>query len=115
MKSETELIRKVLSNNIKKFRGILNYTQEKLAEKTGLSSQTLNDIEGCRRWVSSKTLSKLAKALNINEFELLLPDIQGIAQKPKKSSLKSLITLKKKLKNLIDTQFEEAIDTGNFK
>jgi len=49
MKSEPELIRKVLSNNIKKFRGILNYTQEKLAEKASLSSQTLNDIKGCRR------------------------------------------------------------------
>jgi len=44
-----------------------------------------------------------------------LPDIQGTAQKPRKSSLKSLITFKNKIKNLIDTQFEDAIDTGNFK
>jgi hypothetical protein len=41
-----------------------------LAEKAGLSMQTLNDIEGCRRWVSSKN---------------------------------------------IDAQFEQAIETGNFK
>jgi len=115
MKSEPEPIRKILSNNIKKFRGILNYTQEKLAEKTGLSLQTVNDIEGCRRWVSSKTLTKLAKTLNISEYQLFLHEKKELSQKNIKSSLKSLISLKNNLKNCIDTQFEDAIDSGNFK
>ena len=102
-----------MSNNIKKYRGILHYSQEKLAEKAGLSSQTLNDIEGCRRWVSSKTISKLAKTLQISEYQLLLPEEES--QKPADSSLKSLIALQKSIKDGIDTQFEEAIETGNFK
>jgi len=114
MKIEPEPIRKILSINIKKYRGILNYTQEKLAEKTGLSSQTLNDIEGCRRWVSSKTLSKLAKVLNVSEYQLLLPEKKVADTKSVKSSLKTLISLQKKIKNCIDTQFEDALDTGNF-
>ena len=113
MKPEAEPIRRILSNNIKKYRGILHYSQEKLAEKAGLSSQTLNDIEGCRRWVSSKTISKLAKTLQVSEYQLLLPEKEG--QKTADSSLKSLIALQKKIKINIDTQFEEAIETGNFR
>ena len=113
MKPEIEPIRKILSNNIKKYRGVLHYSQEKLAEKAGLSSQTLNDIEGCRRWVSSKTISKLAKTLQISEYQLLLPEKES--QKTADSSLKSLIALQKKIKINIDTQFEEAIETGNFR
>jgi transcriptional regulator with XRE-family HTH domain len=101
-----------LSDNIKKYRGILHYSQEKLAEKAGLSSQTLNDIEGCRRWVSSKTITKLAKTLKVNEYQLLLPLNQ---EETKDSSLKSLIALQKKIKNVIDVEFDEAIDTGNFR
>jgi len=113
MKPEIEPIRKILSNNIKKYRGILHYSQEKLAEKAGLSSQTLNDIEGCRRWVSSKTISKLAKTLQISEYQLLLPEEES--QNPADSPLKALITLQRNIKNGIDTQFEDAIETGNFK
>ena len=102
-----------MSNNIKKYRGILHYSQEKLAEKAGLSSQTLNDIEGCRRWVSSKTISKLAKTLQISEYQLLFPEEES--QNPADSPLKALITLQQRIKNGIDTQFEDAIETGNFK
>jgi len=115
MKSEPEYIRKILSCNIKKFRGILSYTQEKLAEKAGLSSQTLNDIEGCRRWVSSKTLSKLANALSVNEYQLLLPEKSKLTKKSGNSSIKSLTILKKEIKNAIDVKFEEAIDSGKYK
>ena len=115
MNSNTEPIRRVLSNNIKKFRGVLGYTQEKLAEKTGLSTQTLNDIEGCRRWVSSKTLSKLAKTLKVSEYQLLLPEKEADKQKSSNSSLKSIVALRKKIRACIDEQFEDAIDTGYFK
>ena len=93
----------------------MNYSQEKLAEKAGLSTQTLNDIEGCRRWVSAVTISKLAKALNINEYQLLLPDNEELEEKPNNSSLKSLIALQRKIKKVIDLEFEEAVDSGNFK
>ena len=113
MKTDTEPIRKILSANIKKYRGVLRWSQEKLAEKAGLSSQTLNDIEGCRRWVSSKTLSKLAKTLQVSEYQLLLPEKDG--KKAVNSSLKSLVALQKTIKCGIDAQFEEAIETGNFK
>ena len=114
MKSNSDPIRKVLAGNIKKYRRNYGYSQEKLAEKAGLSAQTLNDIEGCRRWVSSKTISKIAKALNIAEFQLLVPNNEEGTQNFRRSSLKSLISLQNNIINTINIQFDKAKDTGDF-
>jgi len=115
MKSNLEPIRRVLSGNIKKYRKILGYTQEKLAEKASLSAQTLNDIEGCRRWVSAITLTKLAKTLHVAEYQLLVPDEGNVKiTKKQRSPLKSLITLQDNIINTINIQFDKAKDTGDF-
>ena len=92
----------------------MRYSQEKLAEKTKLSVQTIKDIESCRRWISDSTLTRLAKALNIPEFQLLLPEKYDDDRKYRKPALKSLIALKMKLKSVMEDQFEEAINTGDF-
>ena len=113
MRQIIEPIRKVLSENIKKYRKNYSYSQEKLAEKAGLSGQTLNDIEGCRRWVSAKTITKLAKALNIDEYQLLAPNKDDKPKNPR-SSLKSLISLHHNIVNTINIQFDKAKDTGDF-
>jgi transcriptional regulator with XRE-family HTH domain len=114
MKSNPEPIRKVLAENIKKYRRNFRYSQEKLAEKAGLSKQTLNDIEGCRRWVSSQTISRLAKALNVSEYQLLIPGNDDKVEKTHNSSLESLIALKEMIHSTVDLQFEKAVETGNF-
>ena len=114
MREDLEPIRRILAGNIRKYRKILGYSQEKLAEKALLSAQTLNDIEGCRRWVSAATLTKLAKALHIAEYQLLVPDDEGTGESPYKSSLKSLISLQNTIINNINTQFDQAKDTGDF-
>jgi transcriptional regulator with XRE-family HTH domain len=114
MRVNAEPLRILLSMNIKKYRHNFRYTQEKLAEKAGLSMQTLNDIEGCRRWVSSKTLTKLAKALKIAEYQLLLPENGKTESKKGKSSLQSLISLKDSVIGTINIQFEKAMETGDF-
>lgn len=64
-------LREILSFNIKQKRKLYLLTQEKLAELTGLSAQTINDIEGCRTWVSDKTLVKIAEILHASPSELL--------------------------------------------
>jgi transcriptional regulator with XRE-family HTH domain len=66
-------LRKTLSANIKKHRENLNFTQEKLAEAAGMSANMVNDIEGCRTWISDKTLVNLATALNIEIYRLFIP------------------------------------------
>jgi transcriptional regulator with XRE-family HTH domain len=107
-------IRRILAGNIKKYRKNLGYTQEKLAEKSHLSAQTLNDIEGCRRWVSAATITKLAKALHIAEYQLLIPESGEPAEKSDRSSLQSLIALQDNIIDAIIIQFDKAKDTGDF-
>ena len=94
--TQTEL-REILSANIKFYRKRLFLTQEKLLEKTGLSAQTINDIEGCRTWVSDKSLIKIAEALHISPADLL------IEHEDKNSSIMNITSsdiykLKKELK-----------------
>jgi len=66
-------LRKILALNIKRQREKLCISQEKLAELAEISANMMTDIEGCRTWVSDKTLIKLANALEIDAFRLLLP------------------------------------------
>jgi transcriptional regulator with XRE-family HTH domain len=73
MEEKQEKIRKILAQNIKLRRENLGLSQEKLAENTGLSVQSINTIEGCRMWVSDKTISRLAQALKIDVFQLFVP------------------------------------------
>jgi transcriptional regulator with XRE-family HTH domain len=115
MKATSESIRMVLAYNVKNYRNVFRYSQEKLAEKTKLSVQTIKDIEGCRRWVSDSTLTKLAKALNITEFQLLIPEKYEEGRKYRKAALKRLISLKEKLKSYMDDQFDKVINSDDLK
>lgn len=67
-------IRKILAANIKRFREMEGITQENLAEKTGISTPMMCDIEGCRTWISDKTLANLSAALKIETYRLFFPD-----------------------------------------
>ena len=66
-------LHETLSQNIKKYRKG-KYTQEQLAEKIGVSSQNINDIEGKRRWPRESTLIKIADALEIEVYQLFIPN-----------------------------------------
>ncbi len=46
------------------------YTQESLAEKTGVTALTVSYIEQGRQWPRISTLQKLAKCLNVTLSEL---------------------------------------------
>jgi len=114
---ESEKLREILSGNIKKERKKLGLTQEKLAEIADLSSQTINDIEGCRMWVSDKTMSKLAWVLHVDAYQLLVPaspnEIPTIGANSKE---KLLLDLEDRVIRNIRQQFKEAIElTGIFK
>jgi transcriptional regulator with XRE-family HTH domain len=70
--TERELL-KVLSGNIKLYRGRRKWTQAELAEKINISINFLSDIETGKKWASPITLVKLAEAFNIKVYELLKP------------------------------------------
>ena len=74
MKEPPNVVRKVLSSNLKKHRKKLGFSQEKLAETAEISAMMVKDIEGCRTWVSDKTLISLASALKTDIYRLLMPD-----------------------------------------
>lgn len=69
--TENEL-KAVFSDNIKKYRSG-KFTQETLAEKIGVSAQNINDIEGKRRFPRTDTLVKIANALNVEVYQLFVP------------------------------------------
>ena len=109
-------MRKWLSLNIKSRRRDLGISQEKLAETADLSAQTVNDIEGCRMWVSDKTIVKLARALKVEAYQLLVPNIEekktGETPESPHSPAEILLTLQHNLKKQIDRQFDEALRSG---
>ena len=110
MKAKPTKTRKILSANLKKHREKLGFSQEKLAENAEISTMMVKDIEGCRTWVSDKTLESIATALQTDIYRLLMPDtaykdeinksvrddLKGIAQKIRKDidlSLNSVLKL----------------------
>lgn len=101
-------LRRNLSFNIKQRRKLLVLTQEKLAEDTGLSAQTINDIEGCRTWVSDKTLVKLAEVLRTTPAELLL---QKENEQPEKLDF---IRFKSELQDSVRQTIEDMFEKKNY-
>ena len=67
-------LRRILSFNIKRYRSYHKLSQEKLAEKLDISIPFLSDIENGKKWVSPRTMAKMADAFTIEAYELLRPD-----------------------------------------
>jgi transcriptional regulator with XRE-family HTH domain len=67
-------LRTILAQNIRKARKSLHISQTKLAECADISVSHILDIEYCKTWVSDKTLKNIAQALNIEAYELLIPE-----------------------------------------
>lgn len=69
--TEKELLA-TLSKNIKFYRKG-KFTQESLAEKIGVSTQNINHVEGMRRFPRADTLVKIADALDVEVYQLFVP------------------------------------------
>jgi len=82
-------LRRILSANIKHYRGLRRWSQVVLAEKMNISTNFLADIETGKSWVSSFTLTKLA-----NIFEIEVYDLFKSPKTPKdetKEAIKSIV------------------------
>ena len=66
-------ILETLSTNIKNYRKGKAWTQEKLAEEADMSVQAVNFFEGKRRWPGEESLSKIASALQVEVYQLFIP------------------------------------------
>ena len=67
-------LKKALGKNVSRRRGDTGLSQEELAEKVGVSKNTISDIEGGNKFARAKTLINLAKAFDTEVYELLKPD-----------------------------------------
>lgn len=67
-------IKQQLGKRIQEFRKAKSYTQEGLAELIGIDTVSLSKIETGRNYPSPENLAKLAKALNVEVYELFVQD-----------------------------------------
>jgi len=72
MKTEQEL-RSALGRNVSIRRNSRGWTQEELAEKAGVSKNTISDIEKGDKFARAKTLVQLAIVFETEVYELLKP------------------------------------------
>jgi len=70
MKKKLIGIRQVLALNLKKNRQKCGLTQEKLAEKAGISAHYLAMVEVSKKFPTPEMLEKLAQALDIDTVQL---------------------------------------------
>jgi transcriptional regulator with XRE-family HTH domain len=73
MPKQTINIREILALNLKEYRRKSGFTQEKLAEKAGISANYLSMVEICRQFPTPEVLDRLANTLNIHTFQLFDP------------------------------------------
>ena len=66
-------IREILAHNLKEYRRKNGFTQEKLAEKAGISANYLSMVEINRKFPTPEMLDRIALALNIQTFQLFDP------------------------------------------
>ena len=100
-------VKERLALNIKMLRKKKGFSQERLAEAVNLSAQSISDIEGCRTWVSDKTLEKLATALNVDIFQLLVPQYEGDKTISDAILYNRLMKLRTAMKEDIDTRLDQ--------
>ena len=104
MRDSKPEIARLLSDNIKRLRKDNKLTQEQLAERCGISTRHMSDIERSDAFPSPEVIEQIAKVLNIPSFILFLPSEKGrveyIYSQRIEKMLESAISLA--LRNTID-------------
>ena len=103
---KSEQLRVFLSANIKARRKALSISQEKLAELADVSIQTIKGIEGRRTWVSDTMLEKLAQALGVSAFQLLVPADEAALHDESALVAVLLRNLRQNIQDDINTRFD---------
>jgi transcriptional regulator with XRE-family HTH domain len=67
-------VRALVAQNLKRLRKLKNVSQIVLSSMTGLTHNFINDIENCNKWVSAKTIAKLASALDVEPYQFFLSE-----------------------------------------
>jgi transcriptional regulator with XRE-family HTH domain len=73
-KIDEKYVLSLVSRNLRRIRTMQNFSQLSLALSAGITHNFINDIENCKKGISSKTLAKLAVALNVEPYQFFLPE-----------------------------------------
>lgn len=99
--------RHLLSDNLRKFRELRGWSQQKLAEESNIGLSFIAAIETRKKFPSSTTLDSLAKAFGIEIHELFYnPDLRD----KEFTSLKQLSLLRQTLTKKILQDIEDSFD-----
>ena len=63
----------IFASNVKKYRAIKGLSQESLADLSGLHRTYISAIERERRNISIENIEKIAAALDVDAYQLLIP------------------------------------------
>lgn len=99
--TENELIQ-LYSENIRRFRLSKKLTQERLAERAGITSAYISEIENQKKVGKFETIASIAAALEVEPYELFLPAGDIPSYNSKRTRL---------LMNRLRNNFSDLVDT----
>ena len=74
-------VRALLATNLKRARKNMNLSQLSLANQIEMAANFINSVEQGKKWISSETMQKLCDALNIQPYQLFLPEKAEVIEK----------------------------------
>jgi transcriptional regulator with XRE-family HTH domain len=110
MSKQTVNIREILALNLKEYCRKSGFTQEKLAEKAGISANYLSMVEICRQFPTPEVLDRLADTLKIHTFQLFDPSTT-----PEGALLHLEQTIVENIEKVVRTTIKQAFSEENKK
>lgn len=98
-------IRDILAGNIKDKRRKCGFSQERLAEKAGLSPQYVAMIELSRKFPTPDVLDRIAGALNMETYQLF-----AVPVSPEETIVRLRQDIKDDMRQLLDEYIGKAVD-----
>lgn len=74
MRDSSKLLRRVVASNVRRVRLSRSFSQEALAHEAGLHRTFIGHVERGRSNLSIDNLERLATALGVPPFQLLVPE-----------------------------------------
>jgi len=109
-----EVLKVLVSSNIKRFRENSNFSQQELAERAGISIPYLGAIERGEKWPSPVTFAGIADGLGLEPYDLMKPE-NASSQEVKRITeklIKDITTLVNQSAKKMNTVIREGNKTG---
>jgi len=99
-------LQEIIAGNIRRVRKEMGLTQAELAERSGISSGYMCDIERSRRWPSADIITRLSDVLKMDPFQLFLPTEDS----PWFDRHRTLTSFTRQVKEAFDEKMSEVFD-----